>query len=221
MIVLVVPGKRKSYRQFCGMARALDRVGERWTLTIVRNLLLGPRRYSDLLQELPGITTNLLAKRLREMTAAGLIEKTQTAAPLRVPVYALTSTGAALEPVIMELGRWGARFLGDPAGTDTVNIAWGLLSLKRRYRGGLRGTLEFRVGDRSFELSMEPSYLGVLERQSTNADLSIQGSLESFQKWLFRGASAEELRQAGSFSVRGDEARFQELTSALDPPQTS
>jgi DNA-binding HxlR family transcriptional regulator len=214
---LVVVEKKKSYRQFCGMARALDRVGERWTLTIVRNLLLGPRRYSDLLEELPGITTNLLAKRLREMTAAGLIEKTATAPPLRVPVYALTSVGAALEPVVMELGRWGSRFMSEPAAGDTVNIAWGLLSLKRRYRGGLRCGVEFRIGERFFELSLEPSYMGVFERRGTRAEVSIQGSVESFQKWLFRGVSAEELRSKGELRVRGDEARFRDVVSALDP----
>lgn len=221
MIVLGVSENRKSYRQFCGMARALDRVGERWTLTIVRNLLLGPRRYSDLLAELPGITTNLLAKRLREMTAAGLVERTLTAAPLRVPVYALTGVGAALEPVIMELGRWGGRFLADPVGSDTVNIAWGLLSLKRRYRGGVQGTVEFCIGERFFELSLEPSYLGVFERQPTRAEVSVKGSLESFQRWLFKGASAAELRAEGCFSVRGDEARFLELASALESPRMS
>src|SRR5215831_6402600 len=102
-------GKRRSYDQYCGVARSLDVVGERWTLLIVRNLLLGPRRYSDLLAELPGITTNLLAKRLKEMESAGLIEKHDQRRPGGAVVYALTATGAALEPVVMELGRWGGR----------------------------------------------------------------------------------------------------------------
>src|SRR6478735_2738073 len=127
--------ERRSYHQYCGGARALDVVGERWTLLIVRNLLLGPRRYSDLLAELPGITTNLLAKRLRELCAAGVVERRRTSTPLRAEVYALTPEGAALEPVIMELGRWGGRFLDRPRASDTVNIGWGLLSMKRRYRG--------------------------------------------------------------------------------------
>src|SRR5258706_3533447 len=102
--------ERRSYRQFCGVARALDVVGERWTLLIARNLLLGPRRYSDLLQELPGITTNLLAKRLHELESVELIVKEVLPAPLAVSVYRLTPAGRALEPVIMELGRWGGRF---------------------------------------------------------------------------------------------------------------
>src|SRR6266540_2044275 len=119
--------RRRNYKQFCGLARALDRVGERWTLLIVRNLLLGPKRYSDLLEELPGITTNLLAARLREMVSTGLVEKRKAAAPVRATVYELGATGRALEPAIMELARWGARFMDGPREDDTMNIAWGML----------------------------------------------------------------------------------------------
>src|SRR6188768_1690946 len=163
--------KRKSYRQFCGVARALDRIGERWTLLVVRNLLLGPRRYSDLLAETPGITTNLLAKRLRELCAAGIVERRRTSAPLRAEVYALTPEGETLEPVIMELGRWGGRFLDRPRAGDTVNIGWGLLSMKRRYRGGLSLVAGLCVGERRFELEFSPSYLGVYEREPTRVDV--------------------------------------------------
>src|SRR3954463_4006141 len=137
---------RKSYRQFCGVARALDRVGERWTLLIVRNLLLGPRRYSDLLTELPGITTNLLAKRLRELEQLQLLEKQLLPAPLAVSVYRLTDAGHALSPVIMELGRWGGRFMTAPQRGDTMNLGWAFLSLKRRYRGGLSCTVLVEAG---------------------------------------------------------------------------
>lgn len=219
MIVLVVDGKRKSYRQYCGMARALDRIGERWTLPIVRNLLLGPRRYSDLLQELPGITTNLLAKRLREMSGAGLVERTWTESPARVPVYALTELGAALEPVVMELGRWGGHFMGQPNEDDEVNIGWGLLSMKRRYRGGMRGIVEFRVAERTFELDFQPACLRVSERQPTHPDLTVTGTLESFQKWLFVGTSPDQLRREGGLTVSGAARRFQQLVSAFESPR--
>src|SRR6187399_564519 len=105
---------RRNYRQFCGLARALDRLGERWTLLIVRNLLLGPRRYSDLLAELPGLTTNLLAERLKGMEASGLVVRRALGGAGRSAVYELTPLGAALEPAIMELGRWGGRFMDAP-----------------------------------------------------------------------------------------------------------
>src|SRR5438045_2121514 len=102
--------QRRSYRQFCGLARALDVVGERWTLLVVRNLLLGPQRYSELQRGLPGITTNLLAKRLKEMEEAGLIERTADAQS-----WQLTSLGAGLEPAVHALGRWGWRGMGTPS----------------------------------------------------------------------------------------------------------
>src|SRR5690349_23360346 len=104
---------RRSYQQHCGVARALDVIGERWTLLIVRDLLIAPRRYGELLDGLPGITTNLLAKRLREMTRAGLVEKRQGSPPGSFDVYALTKSGRELEPVLMELGRWGGRLLAN------------------------------------------------------------------------------------------------------------
>jgi len=210
--------KRKSYQQFCGVARALDRIGERWTLLVVRNLLLGPRRYSDLLQELPGITTNLLAKRLRELCAAGVVERRRTPLPLRAEVYALTAEGEALEPVIMELGRWGGRFLDRPRAGDTVNIGWGLLSMKRRYRGGLSLVAGLEVGERRFELEFSPSYLGVYEREPTRVDVSVTGSLEAFQRWLFRGEPAAGLREQGALAVNGSEAAWYGLANAFAAP---
>jgi DNA-binding HxlR family transcriptional regulator len=216
MIVLVVPGKRKSYRQFCGIARALDRVGERWTLLIARNLSLGPRRYSDLLAELPGITTNLLAKRLREMAALGLLEKRVDGA-IKVPLYALTEAGSALEPVLLELGRWGSRFMDTPDALDLVNIGWGLFSLKRRYRGGFTRRVGFTIGERHFELELARERLAVYERRAARADVIVSGPLPSFQRWLMQGAPAEALRSAGELRVQGDEAAWQELIHAFVP----
>src|SRR6478672_10521668 len=96
---------RRSYDQYCGLARALDVLGERWTLLVVRNLLLGPLRYSELLRGLPGITTNLLAKRLREMEALGLVERIRSAGGSEAS--RLTESGATLEPAVHALGRWG------------------------------------------------------------------------------------------------------------------
>jgi DNA-binding HxlR family transcriptional regulator len=125
---------RRSYRQYCGLARSLDVLGERWTLLIVRNLLLGPQRYSDLLRGLPGITTNLLAKRLKEMEAHDLISHDATDAA--AATYRLTEDGRALEPAIHALGRWGWQHAGKPRVGDQRSLDWLLVALRRRYRGG-------------------------------------------------------------------------------------
>ncbi|HXU23343.1 MAG TPA: winged helix-turn-helix transcriptional regulator [Tepidiformaceae bacterium] len=115
----------RSYRQFCGLAKSLDVVGDRWTLLIVRELLIrGPSRYSDLRAGLPGIPTNLLANRLREMEAAGLIERDMASAPTPAALYKLTSRGEALESVIAALGRWAGPLLAVPEATDVFLPHW-------------------------------------------------------------------------------------------------
>src|SRR3712207_3261653 len=101
----------RSYDQFCGLAKALDVLGERWTLLVVRELLLGPKRYSDLLEGLPGIGTNLLAARLKALEASGLVGRRRLPPPAASNVYELTERGRALEPAIFELIRWGLDLL--------------------------------------------------------------------------------------------------------------
>jgi DNA-binding HxlR family transcriptional regulator len=204
--------KRRRYRQFCGLARALDVVGERWTLLVVRNLLLGPRRYSELLAELPGVTTNLLAKRLREMEKAGLVARDGAGA------YALGASGAALEPAIMELARWGGRYMDTPRRDDRVDIAWALLSLKRRYRGGLGLIVELRVDGRVFTLAFSPEYLRVGEGAADRPDLVVAGALAAVRALLFGGAAGPELRRRGELTVAGEARCWRALLGAFAAP---
>jgi DNA-binding HxlR family transcriptional regulator len=205
--------KKRSYDQFCSVARALDQVSERWTLLIVRNLMLGPRRYSDLMTELPGITTNLLAARLRAMASTGLIAKRE-GRPAR---YELTALGAALEPVVVELGRWGANFMDQPRRSDTTNVGWGLLALKRRYRGGVRAVVEFRLGERRFELPFEEARLHVNEREAVRPQAVVSGTLDAFQAWLFKGIAPAHLQRDGKLTVDGDPAIWRAVQVAFRP----
>ncbi|GAA4832534.1 winged helix-turn-helix transcriptional regulator [Garicola koreensis] len=98
----------RSYSDACGITRALDVVGERWAMPVVRELIFGPRRYSDLAAALPNVSTNILGARLKELTAAGVTIKRRMAAPAAATVYELTPWGAALEPALIALGRWAA-----------------------------------------------------------------------------------------------------------------
>lgn len=212
---------RRNYRQFCGLARALDHVGERWTLLVVRNLLLGPKRYSDLLERLPGVTTNLLAARLREMERLGLIVKRKAPPPVRATVYELAAAGRALEPALMELARWGARFMDRPGAGDTFDVGWALLSLKRRYRGGLDLVAAFDIGERSFELAFDARYLAVTEGAATRPDVSVRGDVDAFRAWLFGGADADALRAEGALTVTGAESAWQAARTAFAPREVS
>lgn len=112
--------RRRDYGQYCGLARALELVGERWALLIVRDLAVRPHRYTDLLDGLPGIPTNVLSTRLKELEQAGLVERRVAPAPQRGVVYALTSVGRELEPAIFALGRWGAVHMGEPRPGEIV-----------------------------------------------------------------------------------------------------
>ena len=115
----------RSYQQYCAVAKALDVVGDRWVLLIVRELLsAGPSRYTDLLNGLPGIATNLLADRLREMEKAGLVKREEAPPPVATTLFHLTERGAALRVVLEELGRWGAPMMGVPQPNNVFRSHW-------------------------------------------------------------------------------------------------
>src|SRR5258707_1334875 len=117
----------KRYEQACAIARALDVVGERWSLLLVRELTFGPRRYRDLATGLPGIPSNVLAARLKDLQAASVVTRRTLPAPTDVTVYELTDAGRALQPALKELLDWGLRYAPAPSPGDAVQPGWGLL----------------------------------------------------------------------------------------------
>jgi len=141
--------KRRDFGQYCGLARALELVGERWALLIVRNLIVRPRRYSELQTGLSGIPTNVLATRLKELEQAGIVERQVAPAPARGVVYALTEVGRSLEPALLSLARWGATQLGDPQPGDVVTPEGAVLSLRTAFQpsqaAGLTASWEIHV----------------------------------------------------------------------------
>ncbi|WP_435970697.1 winged helix-turn-helix transcriptional regulator [Streptomyces sp. Qhu_M48] len=116
--------RRRSYDQHCAAARALDLVGDRWTLLVVRELLAGPRRYTDLHADLPGVSTDMLAGRLKDMEGAELVTRRRLPPPASASVYELTPRGRDLLPVLRALAAWGASDLGEPRPTDAVRAHW-------------------------------------------------------------------------------------------------
>ena len=115
----------RTYGQYCSIARALDVVGDRWTLLIVRELVVqGPCRFTDLKNGLPGIAANLLSTRLTELEDAGLISREDAPPPVATALYALTDNGLALEPVLQALGRWGLRYMTDERPADAFQARW-------------------------------------------------------------------------------------------------
>ena len=142
----------KPYDQYCPIAHSLGLVGERWTLLVVRELLHGPKRYTDLADHLPGIGTNILAVRLKELEAAGIVEKRKLPPPFASTVYELTASGRQLRPVLHELARFGARLMGPPP-PDALAEGWLVGALDLALSPLCRGsTIAFRIGDEEASL---------------------------------------------------------------------
>jgi DNA-binding HxlR family transcriptional regulator len=138
----------KHYEHYCPVAHALDLIGERWALLVVRELMPGPKRYTDLAEHLPGIGTNILASRLRDLEAAGIVEKRTLPPPAASRVYQLTAYGQELRPVLREMALWGARSLGPPTDEDELFPGWlenALGTLLAPFAPP--GRFEFRIGD--------------------------------------------------------------------------
>ncbi|MFB8748994.1 winged helix-turn-helix transcriptional regulator [Streptomyces parvulus] len=145
---------RRSYDQYCSAARALDAVGDRWTLLIVRELLAGPRRYTDLHADLPGVSTDVLASRLKDMEREGLTTRRRLPPPGAAYVYELTARGRELLPVLDALGVWGAGELGERRPTDALRAHWFALPLLRALgeAGAAEGLVEVRLEEGDFHL---------------------------------------------------------------------
>ena len=210
---------KRSYRQVCGVAKALDVVGERWTLLIVRNLLVGGQRYKDLLETLPGITTNLLAERLQKLSADGLIAARELPPPVKTTLYELTALGRELEPVILALGGFGARHFGAAKRGDHSHVRWAMVSIKRRYRPGRpeRGSLTLCVdGEHSYRFVFDAAALDVTEGPAQAQDaVRVSMSGAALRALLFQGASARALARQGELRLDGEPRLFYALVSAI------
>lgn len=151
------PVRRRSYDQFCATARALDSVGDRWTLLIVRELLAGPRRYTDLHADLPGVSTDVLASRLKDMEQSGLALRRKLPPPAAASVYELTDRGRELLPVLTALAQWGAPALDERRPTDAVRAHWFALPLRRSLAATAHsGLVEVHLDEGEFHVRTGP-----------------------------------------------------------------
>lgn len=151
---------RRSYDQYCPLSRALDVIGERWTLLIVRELLAGARRYTDLHADLPGISTDVLAARLKEMEQDRLVTRRRLAPPATATVYELTPRGRGLLAALTALADWGTADLADPRPTDALRAHWSALPLMRLLAdlaAPHEGIVNMRLGEGSFHIAITPA----------------------------------------------------------------
>lgn len=221
----------RSYGQFCGVARALELVGERWALLIVRDLLVGPRRFTDLRRGLPKIPTNVLTDRLHEFEEAGIVRRRALPRPTGGVVYELTDYGGELEGIIVGLGRWGARSLGAPRAEEIVTADSMIMALRTTFRPeaarGLRAGYELHFGDLVIHARLDDGALVAAAGPLADADL-VLAAAAPLRPLLAGELSPAAAIEGGTIQIVGDPAlldRFVEVfrigpTASPDPPAT-
>jgi DNA-binding HxlR family transcriptional regulator/putative sterol carrier protein len=194
------------YGSYCGIAYALELVGERWALLVVRDLILGPKRFTDLRHGLPRIPSNVLSARLKELESAGIVRRRLLPRPESGVVYELTEYGRELEDVILRLGLWGARTLAEPRPEDTVNADSLMLALRATFRPeaarGLRATYELRLGGIVFHARVDKGALEVAEGPLPDADLTLETDL-TLRRLMSGELSPNEAVESGKVRLAG------------------
>ena len=207
----------RTYGQFCGLARALELVGERWALLIVRDLLVGPRRFTDLRQGLPRIPTNVLSERLKELEHAGVVRRRALPRPAASVVYELTDYGSQLDDAVMRLGLWGAQSLGEPGPDEILTPDSMTMALRSTFRPeaarGLNVRYELRLGKIVLHARVANGRLTVAEGPLADADLVIEAG-PGIKAVLAGEVSPSQAIDSGILRVTGDPMlleRFAEL----------
>ena len=192
----------RSYGQYCSVAKALDAIGDRWTLLIIRELLLqGGCRYTDLSHGLPGIATNLLSERLKELEEQGLVRREAAAPPVATTLYHLTDAGRELEPVLRALGRWGVRFMPEPTGDEAFRSHWIAFPVSEFLRDGQPdgppATIEVRTGDQPAVIELSGGEITTRLGTAPDPDLVLAGDGPTILGVLSGMLTLSDARQLG------------------------
>jgi DNA-binding HxlR family transcriptional regulator len=199
----------RSYNQFCALAYALDVVGERWTLLIIRELLTGPRRFKDLMDGLPEISTNLLSDRLKSLEQQGIITRRVLPPPAGSTVYELTDVGLALETPLLALGRWGAQFLPPSLdGLHLPSVGVMALAIKAFFRPQaareINEVYTFRIGIEALQVQIEEGELHVQQGEALHTEAIFTTEMPIFLGLFAGQIPAEHALAAGLVRVEGD-----------------
>jgi DNA-binding HxlR family transcriptional regulator len=214
---------RRKYGQGCGTAHALDLVGDRWALLVVRELVLGPKRFTDLRDGLPGIGPNVLSQRLKELEDAGVLRRRTLPPPAGSTVYELTEWGSELEEIVVRLGRWGARSPEMPRVAET-QPEWLVLGMRAVYQpeeDPVPTLYEFRFGNEVFWARVEDGSLKVGRGAASAPDAVLTSDVETVAK-LMRGElkSAAALR-SGAVKLDGERAAFDRFPALFRFPPSA
>jgi len=213
----------RTYGDGCAIARALDVVGERWALLVVRELLLGPKRYTDLRRGLPNASPNVLSERLRELEQAGVVRRRTLPPPAGSRVYELTEWGHGLEEIVLSLGRWAATSPTPPGDAPIVSADSVILALRTLFdsgaANGLRAGYDLRLGDDRFRIRVADDAFDVARGDAQHADATIDTDPGTLDAVLWKGRSLAEAQRSGTMRIEGDEAAVERFLRLFPMPE--
>ncbi len=205
---------KRTYKQHCALARALDAVGERWTLLLVRELLTGPKRYKDLQQGLPGMGTNLLADRLKELVEGGLILRCAHG-------YSLTPRGAQLEEAIIALARFGAPLLGQRKPDEHWSASWNVVALKYAFNAvrakTLEGVIEYRIDGSTVQARVDRGTIATASGPRWNPDVVATADGDTFLGIASGEVDPDSAERAGTLLLEGSRRVWRGALRAFGP----
>jgi DNA-binding HxlR family transcriptional regulator len=219
----ILPGMatKRTYDDGCAAAHALDLVGERWALLVVRELLLGPKRFTDLRAGLPHASPNVLAQRLRGLEEAGIVRRRRLPPPAASKIYELTEWGEELEPVIIRLGRWGARSPSKPAaplGVDSL-----ILSFRTMFdpgaAEGLEAVYELIMGEDRFRAEVEGGSFEVERGSAERPDATIEAESTTLAELVYQDRRLAEALRSRDVKIEGDEAAVERFLTLFPLPE--
>jgi DNA-binding HxlR family transcriptional regulator len=211
----------RSYEDGCAAAHALDLVGERWALLVVRELAFGAKRFTDLRAGLPGISPNVLTQRLEELEQASVLRRRRLLPPAATSVYELTDWGRELSPILLDLGRWGARSPRMEAGLP-VSTASLMMSLKALFNAELAGdfaaSLNVGLGDERFQVRVARGRITVERGEGAAPDAVVTGDTQALAGVVHGGHKLADAVKAGSLALEGDKAVVRRFVALFQQP---
>jgi DNA-binding HxlR family transcriptional regulator/putative sterol carrier protein len=214
--------KRRTYDDGCAAAHALDLIGDRWALLVVRELLLGPKRFTDLRAGLPNASPNVLAQRLRELEGAGVVRRRKLPPPAASRVYELTEWGEELEPVIIRLGRWGARSPALPRdaelGVDSLILSFRTM-FEPQAAEGLDASYELRLGEERFCAVVAEGRFEIARGSADRPDATIETDAGTLAALVYDRRPLEEALRSGEVKIEGDESVVERFVGLFPLPE--
>jgi DNA-binding HxlR family transcriptional regulator len=214
-------GKR-TYGDACGIARALDLLGERWALMIVRELLLGPKRFTDLRAGLPNLSADVLSQRLRDLEEGGVLVRRTLPPPAPAKVYELTAAGRALETPLLELGRWGGTYT-EPAGECGMSIDSHILSLRTLFdperAAGFEARIQLDLDGTQFRAAVQDRELDIEYGTIDDPVATIHSDPHTLINVLHEQLAIEDALDSGKLEIEGDEEAARRFLSLAPLPQ--